>query len=633
MNYYNPPDCELKCFDSCKEGNCYDNGTCDECKDLHFYGDFCNQTVRKEIANCETANQNGSLCYKCENDTHFGNKCEHKCSVGCKNTYNETGDKICQKDGGYCVGCESEYFGPFCKDICYGCQGGCDDQGYCNEFKCVEGKYGLKCNKNCVCEVNSKNMECGKFAGECSNCNFGYFGENCKNQCNYKCKTGLCCIFKDEKLKPNITIKTDYRYLIIAFKGKNYTVEIDYNYGYPLTLFNTTGNCQNINLTNINLDYLGEKIVHNINFTNYQMTASLYKNTSFTIFGEKNERILNGIDIALGNDVNCSNSSNHYKHANGVIGLGFFNTISNILFSNDSDESNDTFNDNSNDIFNDKSNDTYNNKSNNKSNDKSNVQNILTYSVNYKKNTVELIFGSMSNKQYDYIEKLTSCDVIFKNDTEIQGKTMTCKLDGIKSSKHSSGLRLYNASITFSIGQNTSFILNNSENYIKYIKDVYFIESVKNETDPITNNIYFRYPKKKINKLPNFGFVFNNFYYSYEPNLFFSNEVDNEGKKRFLIEFSNNTESEFILGREFLKDITFTINNEEAEIYFYAKNAEYSDNLKDKPNSSNFRIQLEARETAAIFLAVIDFINIVAFVIYYFIKKKKMNSSDYIKID
>ena len=598
--FYNPPDCELKCADNCFNETCDDNGICLGCEDKHYHGNFCNESIGGEIINCENVTQNGSYCYACKYGTHYGDTCQKECSKGCKDTYKETGEKICRKDGGYCVGCESDYFGSRCDEICYGCQGGCDDQGYCNEFKCKEGMYGLKCNESCKCEINSKNMECGKFSGECSNCTFGYFGENCKKQCNYKCKNNLCCIFKDKKLKQNNSIKTDYKSLNISFNGQKYTVEIDYNYGYPLSLFSSVKYCQtNIKLNEFNMDSLGEKIVHNINFTNYQMTANLYKNAKFTIYGEKDKEIeLKNIDIAIAENVVCRNSSNIIENSEGVIGLGFFNTISNSLFSNNSIE-----------------------------------QNILSYSVNYKKNTVELIFGSMSNKQYDYIEKLTSCDVLFKNDTEIQGKTMTCKLDGIKSSKHSSGLRLNDATITFSIGENSSFLLNNDKNYIKYIKDVYFIENVKEEKDSITNHIFFRYPKKKINKLPNFGFVFNKFYYSYEPNLFFSKDVDEEGKKRFLIEFSDNSDSEFILGREFLKDITFTINNEEAEIYFYAKNAQYSDNLKVNPSSSNFRIQLEARETAAIFLSVIVFINIVIFVIYYFIKKKKMNSSDYIKID
>jgi hypothetical protein len=443
-------------------------------------------------------------------------------------------------------------------------------------------------------------MECGKFAGECSNCNYGYFGKKCNNQCHYKCKTALCCIFKDEKSKPKEKINTNYRSLIVSYKDKEYTVEIDYNYGYPLTLF-VSGNCSSIKPTGLNLEDFGEKeIVHIINFTNYVMKANLFKNHTFTIYdkNKKKYKTFDNIDIAIADEVNCSNPSNTLNGAHGVIGLGFFNTISNYFFSNESIE-----------------------------------HNILSYSVNYKKDTVELIFGAISDKQYDYIEKLTSCDVVFKNDTEIQGKTMTCKLEGIKSSQHSSGLQLNNAFITFSIGQNSSFVLKNDPNYRKFIEKVYFIDKPTKEIDNKTGNIYFLYPKKKINKLHNFGFVFNDFYYSYEPNLFFSKETYG-GKKRFLIELSDKAEnSEFILGREFLKDITFTINNEEAEIYFYAKNAEYCDKLKENPSSRNFRTHLETREVAAILLAIIVFINIVAFVIYYFIKKKKMNSDDYIKID
>ena len=149
---------------------------------------------------------------------------------------------------------------------------------------------------------------------------------------------------------------------------------------------------------------------------------------------------------------------------------------------------------------------------------------------------------------------------------------MTCKLDGIKSSKHSYGLRLKDANITFSLGQKSSFVLKNESNYINFLKNQYFTEKVEEKIDEKTQNTYFLYPANKINKLPNFGFVFNNFYYSYEPNLFFEKNAEN-GKKRFLIEFSKDY-SAAVLGKEFLQDIKYTINNEEARIYFYAKNAE-----------------------------------------------------------
>ena len=608
-DHYNFPYCNLTCNSNCKDNYCDDlTGFCSECTDKKFLGGFCDEPIsnRSDLKNCNESNQLGTSCPSCANGTYYGNKCELPCSEGCLDTYIPTKKKMC-KNTGICEGCTDKYFGIYCNQTCDGCgEIGCDDQGYCKKFKCIDGKYGLKCDGNCTCENNSNSIECGKFSGECSTCNYGYFGPKCQKQCHYKCKTGLCCIFKDKKLEPNDEIKTNYKYLNISLNNKTYTVEIDYNYGYPLTLFNTTDNCSN-NINNVFINYtenIGEIGAYtNIHFTNYDIKGFLFKNATFDILkGDKKKKentTLKQIDVVIADVVSCKNSSNSYKGANGVIGLGFFNTISNSLFL-----------------------------------EKPNGQNILTYSVDYKKDTVKLIFGSISSKQYDYIEKLTSCDVIFKDDTDIQGKKMTCKLDGIKSSQHSSGLRLNNASITFSIGESSSLILSDNEFNKKFIEKVYFIDKPTKKEDNITGNTYFLYPKKKINKLHNFGFVFNDFYYSYEPNLFFSEETYPGGKKRFLVELTNKTNtSEFILGREFLKDITFTINNEEAEIYFYAKNAEYSDKLKTKPSSSNFRTTLETREVAAILLAIIVFINIVAFVIYYFIKKKKMNSDDYIKID
>ena len=90
---------------------------------------------------------------------------------------------------------------------------GCDDQGYCKEFKCKDGKHGLKCDQTCHCSHNSNDLECGKFASECLNCKFGYYGKHCQKTCSYKCQTELCCIFKeyeDEK-KTQLFIKTNYK--------------------------------------------------------------------------------------------------------------------------------------------------------------------------------------------------------------------------------------------------------------------------------------------------------------------------------------------------------------------------------------------------------------------------------------
>ena len=600
-HYRNNSDfCDKECEKNCKDRTCDDStGICQGCEDERFYGDFCNERVENnpEMKNCNESTQYGEICKSCKDGIFYGNKCENNCSFGCSQKFKNTNNSMCQIDG-RCEGCLLTYFGPFCNETCDGCgEYGCDDQGYCKEFKCLAGKYGLKCDENCNCEINSNSLECGKFSGECLNCAFGYFGKNCQRQCNYKCKTGLCCIFKEDKIEPAFSFRSNYKYLNIDINNKTYKIEIDYNYGYPLTLFNTSSKtCTNIkNDSNFGNIKGIKKSISIINFTNYQIHGNLYKESSYKI--KNNQRELPNIDVIIADEIDCQKVSKGTKDVSGVIGLGFFNSVSNSLFSNNSKN-----------------------------------QNILSYSINKKKtDEIEFQFGSMGEEQTNYIDKLTSCQVIFKNGTDIQGKTMTCVLNGIKSSKHSSGLRLNNASITFSLGQNSSFILNNDDNYRKYLENEYFIEKPVKKQDNDTKNFYYLYPEDKINKLSNLGFVFNSFYYSYEPNLFFKKELE-DGKKRFLIEFSNE-HPQFILGKEFLEDIKFTINNEEARIYFYAQNAEYSDKLKDKTDSGSFKIQLEARQIAAILLAVIIFFNLVIFAIYYFLKKKKMNSNDYISID
>ena len=235
----------------------------------------------------------------------------------------------------------------------------------------------------------------------------------------------------------------------------------------------------------------------------------------------------------------------------------------------------------------------------------------------------------MFEEQHFYVERLTSCNVILDTESDIQAKKMTCELDGIKSAKYTEAFKLREAEMTFSLGEKSSLILGNNSIYAKYLEQVYFQEDFKVEFDHRDNKVfkYYLYPSDKINKLPNFGFVFNKFFYSYSPVNFFNSEE--QGKKRFLIEINlNSTKTEFILGKEFLKDIKFTINNEEAKIYFYAKNAEFSDEFTEVVDDNIFRIKLDARESAAISLSAIVFINLVAFSIFFCVKRSKGKESD-----
>ena len=146
---------------------------------------------------------------------------------------------------------------------------------------------------------------------------------------------------------------------------------------------------------------------------------------------------------------------------------------------------------------------------------------------------------------------------------------------------------------------------------------------------------YYLYKSNKINRLDNLGFVFNDFSYSYSPDVFFKKISGNEDYQEFLIKIDESSEkTEFILGKEFLKDIKFTINNEEARIYFYAKNAEFSDKFTDEFTNKGFEIKLTPQAIAIICLTVITVIITVPFTIVYFCKERQKNKEiDYNRIN
>jgi hypothetical protein len=390
-------------------------------------------------------------------------------------------------------------------------------------------------------------------------------------------------------LNKKFKIDSDYRYLKIYLDDKDYWVEIDYNYGFPLTLFNSTEkntNCTYIKRELFNNMKKKEELISHYDFTEYYTIGSLFKNYEIKI--ENGGTV--STDIVIASEVNCRKNypKDKNKEISGVIGLGFFNSISIGLFTNNS-----------------------------------NAQNILSYSLN--NDQIELLFGSLSEKQEEYIDKLTSCKVVFGLNTDIQGKKMTCELEGIKSSKHSTALKLKDATITFSLREESSFVLGGSKDYMDYIKNEYLNEEYEEEI--LNGTIYYKYPADKINKLPNFGFVINKYFYSYEPDKLFSEKSDKNNKKTFLIGFSEKVnKTEFILGKKFLEDIKFTINNEEAKIYFYAQNAEFSDKFKNYEKSDSFSLHLGARQLAAISLAIVIFFDILIFALYYCLKNRKKKS-------
>ena len=587
----------LNISDNCKR--CDRDFICTECINKTFYGDNCTDECfncpRKIDGNLDDLCYINGTCYdnnsRCVNDSYSGTGCD----IPCEKHNDNPNCKRCDR-GTKCIEChDNSYYGDNCKKECEGCsETGCDIQGYCNEFNCRNATYGLKCNQKCSCDSNSDSLECGKFGAQCLNCKFGYYGKTCQTDCYYKCQTELCCIFKKHKdnIKSKFEISTNYKYIDIMINNTKYKFEIDYNYGYPLTIFNRSANIINGNKYIKTIDYYSNKDFYNEYtqiFTNYIIKSRLLDNVKIKI----NEKDL-FVRLTIATSVECKPNSDISEDIYGVIGLGFFNSISNSFFEETQTGENDL--------------------------------NILSYSLD-ENDKVNLLFGNLFEEQIDYVERLTSCKVILDKNTNIQGKKMTCQLDGIKSAQYSEAFQLENAYITFSLGEESSLILGNNQEYQEYFEEIYFKEDYEIKYEQDGNIKYFTYPKDKINKLPNFGFVFNNFFYSYPPDKFFKED-------KFLVKINKKTnKTEFVIGKDFLSDIKFTIDNEEAKIYFYAKNAEFSDKFNNHISISDFGIKLEARESAAVCLAIIVFINMVAFGFYYFIKRKKSSDGDYARID
>ena len=596
---YTGANCSVLCSSVSKCLRCDRNQHCLECIDKEFYGNNCSNSC----ANCPPGGCDiNGICVDdkslCDDDTLTGPSCDYPCFDLHKDGF----CKRCTREG-KCTECSNiRYHGENCSLGCEDCSDtGCNIQGYCREFKCENSTYGLGCEHQCTCGSNSDDTDCGKFGGQCLSCKFGYYGKTCQDQCYYKCQTELCCIFKKDKIDSKLEIKTNYKYIYIDINGTLGKFEIDYNYGFPLTIFNYSTyyepSCHASTIKNLTYNESRKRDSYEMNFTNYYVNASIFNDQVIKI----NNKRIEGVDITVAHQVNCSKADDK-NGISGIIGLGFFNSISNSYYSNK-------------------------NLSNHE-------LNILSYFL--KGDEVQLYFGNMFKEQIDYVDRLTSCDVILDSESDIQGKKMTCKLDGIKNAKYTEAFELKDAFITFSLGEQSSLILGNNTNYENYIEKIYFKKNdykIKYEDRDGTLIKYYSYDSERINKLPNFGFVFNKFYYTYSPDKFFKDESDN--KKRFLIEINkNSSRTEFVIGKEFLEDIKFTINNEEAKIYFYAKNAEYSDKFTSEVNDNTFVLNLDAKESAAVSLSIIIFINLAAFSIFYCVKRRKMmNSGDYNRLD
>ena len=439
---------------------------------------------------------------------------------------------------------------------------------------CEKGKYGENCDKICTCTIWSSGNECSKLQGRCLKCKFGHFGSDCNSKCYPTCKTNLCCIIKSSNFKDSnnkLTIKNSILTLVI--KNITLNISVDYNVGHPLTIFHKT-------VKDLQLDK-PSKETYNYKFTKYSITGFKYENNSVKFNNQNDFNILLPLPIILDENINPK------ENINGVIGLGFYNSINKKLYETDKA-----------------------------------IENIASYRKNEE--DITILFGDLYEVEKKYVHKLSFCEAVDKDNDTKTGLDIQCELSGFGSKTYKDMLKINNTFIKFSLDRHSSYVLPYNDKYIKYIENYYFKGEnyITNKSDD-NSNLIFCYKTEKLNRLSEFGFVINHFFYYFSVESFFS-QTDScpNDYSTFSIKFSNKN-PEFILGKNLYNDTEFTIDNEEKKIYFYSKNVEYfSGELKPEINEALTK-EINPIVWSAIIVAISVFLNIASFLIYFLCKRRK----------
>ena len=464
---------------------------------------------------------------------------------------------------------------------------------------CEEGLYGPECNKNCSCTSKISNSnKCAKFSGLCTDCKFGHFGNKCENICYPNCKYNFCCVFNDKNFfdkSKKLSLEIKNSKISIKLNNTIYILAIDYNVGHTITLFKNTNNtndeCPSISKVDITLEGENEPIKYS--YTDFETEGLLYQNQE--VIFNNNDKI--NIDVSLANKLKCNfeNNNEKYENVNGIIGVGLVNSLSQNLFNNDKTS-----------------------------------YNIVSYKVN--NNDVSILFGYLFDDEIQYLDKLSSCNITktpINNKNFVYGN-ISCQIEAIHTSYDKDALKLNNSYITFNLNENNSyFILKNDTIYYNYIKNSYLSGKISGviENNDKTN---FCYSTSKINKLYELGFIFNKYFYLFSADKFFTADKNNgcsEDNSKFKIEFSNVENSIVVLGKDFLKDMIFTVDNDEGKIYFYTRNRQYfTGNIKDEIEENDNKKEMSALEKTIISVATI-FAGHVVFFMIYFIRKRRKNKN------
>ena len=438
---------------------------------------------------------------------------------------------------------------------------------------CPEGKYGENCEKNCSCTEWSTSNNCSIIEGRCLDCKFGHFGPNCGSRCYPTCKTNLCCEIKSKDFKESnniLAIKNSILHLEIENKTLN--ISVDFNVGHPLTIFYDTAK---INLKN------GSVKDYEYIYTKYpKVKGKKYENNNVKFIGQNDFNIELPLPIIL-----YKNFIPDDKTINGVIGLGFYNSINDKLYK---------------------------------------INNTIDENIaSFKKNgdDISVLFGDLFKEEKKYVHKLSFCPATYSSKI---GLTVECKLDGLGSKNYVDVLKLNDTYIKFSMDENSKFVLPKNEIYIDYIKKYYFKE--ENYRTNLTNGnstLIFCYQTENINRLSEFGFVINHFFYYFSAKDFFIQTDSCQGEySTFVFTFSDE-DPEIIFGKNLYSETQFTLDNEEEKIYFYSKNVEFfSGEIKSEITESLSKT-LKPLNWSLIVVGISFFLNIASFLVFFYFKRKK----------
>lgn len=448
---------------------------------------------------------------------------------------------------------------------------------------CPEGKYGQNCTKDCNCEKWSSSNYCSKIEGRCLDCKFGHYGTNCNSLCYPTCKTNLCCAIKSNNFtKSNLKLNIKSSLVKIQLNNMDLNILVDYNNGHPLSIFKNT--------TDIHLENPTDEENHTYSFTPYpkigeqcEVIGKKYENYKIKFINQDDLNLDLSLPIILDENVQPKD-----RTINGIIGLGFYNSINDKLFQNN----------------------------------KAIVENIASYKKNGDE--ISVLFGDLFGEEKNYVHKLSFCKAENQSETDFN---LLCKIEGFGSKSYSDVLQINDTYIQFSLDINSKFVLPNDEAYTDYIKKYYFKEEQDNFrmiTDVNTNTTYFCYKTENINRLNEFGFVINHFFYFFSADNYFieNKKACEEGFSFFIIQFSDDNPG-LIFGQNFYNETQFTLDNEENKIYFYSKYVEYFSGKIKGVIIEDLSDKIEPLSASFIIIGISVFFNIVSFLVYFYFKRKK----------